>query len=105
MEHSKEHSKPTFEVTCPCCQARLRVDAEVRGVVSHEPPPKQAKVKDLAEATRALHEKESKRGEQFEKSFETERERGKLLQRKFDEAFEKAKDQPISRPLRDFDLD
>lgn len=95
-----------LELICPCCHARLRVDAELSEVVSHDPPPKQQKVSDLAEAARALRDKESRREEQFQKSVQAERDRGKLLRRKFEEAFEKVKDQPIGeRPLRDFDLD
>ncbi len=95
----------TFEVTCPCCQASLRVDPELHAVIGHQPPPRQPKVRDLAEATRALRVEESRREQQFQKSFQAERERGRLLERKFDEALEKIKDDPVERPLRDLDLD
>ena len=80
----------TFDVTCPCCGARLRVDPEVRAVVSHEPPPKPQQVSDLTQAARTLREKESRREEQFQKSFKAERDRSKLLDRKFEEALQKA---------------
>lgn len=96
----------TFEVTCPCCRARLRVDAELHAVVSHEAAHKHAHVTDLSEAARALKEKESRRDEQFQKSVEAQREHSKLLERKFEEAFEKAKEEPPGPPpLRDIDLD
>lgn len=96
----------TFDVTCPCCRAHLRVDPEVRAVVSHEPAPKPRQVSDLAEAARSLQKKESRREEQFRKSVEAERERGKLLERKFEEALEKAKEAPPGPPPpRDIDLD
>jgi len=35
---SQEPQEP-FEVLCPCCQAKLRVDPEMRAVLSHELPP------------------------------------------------------------------
>ena len=95
-----------FEITCPCCSARLVVDAQARGVVSHQPAPKPPKVGDLADAARALKEKESRRGEQFEKTFEDERRRAQLLERRFEAAFEKAKQEPAGPPpKRDFELD
>ncbi len=97
--------KRTFEITCPCCRARLHVDAELGAVVSHEAH-KQTQVSDLSEAARALREKEGRRDEQFRKSVEAQRERSKLLERKFEEAFEKAKDEPPGPPPpRDIDLD
>ena len=98
-------SKPTtFEVVCPCCKTALRIDRELGAVLSHQAP-RQTVVDDLAEAARALREKESRRDEQFQKSVTAQRQRGELLRRKFDDAFEKAKDQPVERPLRDIDLD
>lgn len=96
----------TFEIECPCCHARLRVDANLHGVISHELPPRHLAVSDLAEAARALREKESHRDEQFQKSVQAERDRTKLLERKFEEAFKKAKEEPIGPPPpRDIDLD
>jgi len=96
----------TFDIVCPCCHARLRVDAELRAVISHESPPKQPQISDLAQAAQALRDKESHREEQFQKSVQAERKRAKLLERKFEEAFEKAKQEPLGPPpLRDIDLD
>ena len=96
----------TFDVTCPCCGARLRVDPEVHAVVFHEPPLKPRQVSDLAQAARTLREKESRREEQFRKSFSAQRDRRKLLERKFEEALEKAKEEPPGpHPPRDIDLD
>ena len=101
-----ETPETLLDVTCPCCGARLRIDAAAGGVLSHEPAPRAPKVGDLADAARALREKESRRGEQFEKSFETERKRTRLLERRFNEAFEKAKQEPVGPPpKRDIDLD
>jgi hypothetical protein len=97
--------KKTFELSCPCCHARLVVDAGLGAVLSHEPARQQV-VTDLSEAARALREKESHREEQFQRSVRAERERAKLLERKFEEAFKKAKEEP-DKPLppRDIDLD
>ncbi len=98
--------KKTFEIECPCCKSRLLVDSELKQVLSHEEPPKQHLLTDLAEAAKALREKESHRDEQFQKSVQAERDRAKLLERKFEEAFKKAKEEPAGPPgPRDIDLD
>ena len=58
------------------------------------------------QAARNLRQKESRREEQFRKSVEAERDRGKLLERRFEEALEKAKEEPPGPPPpRDIDLD
>ena len=97
----------TFEVVCPCCGARLTVDAQLAAVVSHEPPPQKREhlETDLGEAARKLKEQEGRRDEVFRKSVEAEKKRGRVLERKFEESFKKVKDQPIEKPLRDIDLD
>ncbi len=75
-------------------------------MVSHEPPQKPRQVSDLAQAAHNLRQEESRREEQFRKSVEAERDRGKLLERRFEEALEKAKEEPPGPPPpRDIDLD
>ena len=97
----------TFELMCPCCGARLTVDARLGAVVGHEPPPaKHAHLEvDLGDAARKLKDLESRRSEIFRKSVEAEKKRGQILERKFEESFKKVKDQPIEKPQRDIDLD
>jgi len=98
--------RKVFELVCPCCRARLRVAPDVRAVLSHEPPPKHEVVTDLAQAVHTLREKESRREQQFRRSVEAQRERARILERKFEEAFKKAKQEPADLPpKRDFDLE
>lgn len=97
--------KKRFEISCPCCHARLVVDGEMGAIISHEAQ-KQQHITDLGEAARELRERESQRDQQFERSVKAERDRAKLLERKFEEAFRKVKDEPEGPPpLRDIDLD
>ena len=95
-------SNKAVEVTCPHCQAKLTVDTELAAVLSHEPPPKQEY--DFEGQLKELSEAERKREEVFRQQVEAQKERSKLLERKFQESFEKAKDQPITKPIRDIDL-
>ena len=56
-------------------------------------------------ATSALKDQELRRESLFRQSVEAERNKAELLNKKFEDAMKKAKDSPIERPLRDFDLD
>ena len=100
-----EDAKQTIELTCPSCQAKLTIDAALGAVLHHELPPKAASVIDLKAAAEALKGDASRREARFKESMEAEREKAKLLERKFKELLKKAKDEPISKPIRDIDLD
>ncbi|MNC95061.1 hypothetical protein D3C83_120770 [compost metagenome] len=41
----------------------------------------------------------------FQQSFENEKNKGDALSKRFEEALKEAKKEPVSRPLRGFDLD
>lgn len=95
-----------FEVECPCCQARLKIDAETRAIIAHEVPEKPPPIEDLAAAVAKLKGEAGRRDEVFRKSFETEKVHGKVLEKKFDELLKQAKEKPDLRPpTRDIDLD
>jgi hypothetical protein len=94
-----------FDVLCPCCQAKLRIDPELRAVLSHEPAPEERSVKDLTEAVKGLNAEAARRQARFEESMKAEKGKKDLLDRKFQEALKKAKDEPITKPTRDIDLD
>lgn len=94
-----------IEVTCPCCQAKLKVDPQLAAVLSHEPPPKAAPDVDLDDTARMLAEQERKREEKYRASIEAEKKKEELFDRLFEENLKKAKEQPAEKPIRDFDLD
>jgi hypothetical protein len=101
---SQEPVEP-FGVVCPCCRAKLRVDPELRAVLSHEPPPEERAVKDLTEAVKGLKAEAAQRQARFEESIKAEKSKKTLLDKRFQEALKKAKDEPITKPTRDIDLD
>ena len=94
-----------FEVTCPCCGARLTLDAELGRVISHVPPPRQSQAPDFDHASQLLEKEKARREALFNQSAEDEKVKSKLLDRKFEEGLKKSKDEPITRPMRDIDLD
>ena len=96
--------KTSFTVECPCCKAKLTLDAELRAVLSHEPPPPRRSVGDLGAAFDKLRTRSAAREEAFKEQLRAEGEKGKLLDRKFQEGLKRAKDSP-DPPPRPYDYD
>jgi hypothetical protein len=97
---------PPFEVTCPCCSAVLKVDAEVQGVIAHTAAVKPRMFADIEEAAKAMKEQDTRRDSIFRQSVEAQKNASSLLEKKFQEAVKKAKKSPdTGKPIRDFDLD
>jgi hypothetical protein len=95
----------TFEVSCPCCSAKLTVDRELGVVLSHVPPPRPPSSVDLDDTARLLRAHDDAVEAKFRASVEAEKSKEDVLARKFAEGLKKAKDGPVEKPLRDFDLD
>lgn len=95
----------TFELDCPCCHAKLTVDREIGAVLSHIPPPKPPPSVDLDDTAKLLRAQAEAVEAKFRASVEAEKNKEDVLARKFAEGLKKAKDAPIEKPLRDFDLD
>ena len=96
--------KSELEVTCPCCRASLVIDTNLGRVVSHREPERGDKP-ELDEAARILAAEAARREALFEQSMEAEKGRDDALARRFEEALRQAKQEPVTRPDRDFDLD
>jgi hypothetical protein len=94
-----------FEVICPCCQASLRIDPEMRVVLSHELPPEERTVKNLTDAVKELKAEAEQRQARFEESLKQQKQQKDLLDRKFQDALKRTKNVPLTRPIRDIDLD
>ncbi|SRR5216683_5369947 len=95
----------TFQVACPCCHAKLTIDATLGVVLSHEDAPKAGPNVDLTNAAGILAEQNRQREDKFRDSWFQESNKEDILAKKFEEAMKKAKDTPVSKPIRDFDLD
>jgi hypothetical protein len=93
-----------FEVSCPCCQARLTIDPEVRAVLGHTPPPKTGPASSLDQAMAGLRGAEARREARFRAAAEAEKRKDQVLSRKFEAGLKRAKDTP-DRPVRPIDLD
>jgi hypothetical protein len=99
-------AKGMFEVECPCCQAVLKIDPETQAIIAHTVPVKPLPIQDLAAEVAKLKGAGARREELFQKNFEAEKSHGKVLEKKFEELFKRAKEDPDTRPpQRDIDLD
>lgn len=96
--------KSELEITCPCCNAILVVDTNLGRVVDHREPPNPNRP-ELSDAQKILAEAEARRNAIFEQSVQDHKTRGDALSKRFEEALKEAKKEPVSKPLRNFDLD
>jgi len=96
--------KSEIEVACPCCQAILVIDTNLGRVVSHKEPENPNKP-ELGDAHRILADQAARREAVFQQSVDAEKTRGDVLSRRFEEALNQARQEPVTKPTRDFDLD
>ena len=96
--------KSEFMTTCPCCRATLVVDANLRRIVRHEEPERTDRP-ELDAAQQILSKEAARREALFQESVAAEKTRGDALSKRFEEALRQARQEPITKPTRDFDLD
>jgi hypothetical protein len=96
----------SFEVTCPCCSAVLKIDPETKAVIAHTEAVKPRTFSDMEAAAKAMREQDSRRESIFQQSVAAQKNASDLLEKKFQEALKRAKESPdTGKPIRDFDLD
>jgi hypothetical protein len=93
-----------FTIVCPCCDGKLTIDPELQAVIAHEAPPPKRTVADLGAALGTLTAKAAEREQRFRQQMQAEAQKGKVLDRKFQEGLKKAKDTP-DPPRRLFDFE
>ena len=95
----------TIQVACPCCDAVLTIDPSLSAVLDHKLPARPQVVTQLKDAVKFVKEEATKRNEKYQQIAEAEKNKSKVLEAKFQELFRKAKEEPITKPLKDIDLD
>ncbi|HEY2933667.1 MAG TPA: 2-nitropropane dioxygenase [Acidobacteriota bacterium] len=95
----------TLTIECPCCAAKIQIDAKSGKVLFAE----EAQVKkDFSFDTQLeqIRKQKDQADQLFSKAFQDEAERKKLLERKFEEAQKRAQeDKGAIKPRRPFDFD
>jgi hypothetical protein len=95
-----------IEVKCPCCDAMLQIDPDLKAVIRHQAAKRPPTIEDFGAAVQKLKGEEARRAEVFQKSFEEHKGHQKVLERKFDELLKQAKENPdAAPPPKPFDFD
>ncbi len=92
-----------LDVTCPCCQAELKVDPETGTVVWADE--KKAAPKDFDDLVSRVHSQKSRLDEKFARSVQQTRNQASILDKKFEEARKRAEADPTGKPPNPFDFD
>jgi hypothetical protein len=92
------------DIQCPCCGATLVIDTNLGRVVAHREADSGLNI-ELSDAQQILADEKKRRDAAFDQSVTAERTRGDALSRRFEEALKQAKEEPVTKPTRDFDLD
>jgi hypothetical protein len=90
-----------LDITCPCCEAQLKVDPETGAVVWVDR--KKAPAKDFDDLVSRVASQKDLVAEKFARSVEQTRNQGAILDRKFEEARKRAALNPNERPPNPFD--
>jgi len=94
-----------FMVTCPHCQALLELDGEKQVVVASKPVEKPKVTTSIEDRLRAMsQEKESARAK-MDEAMRAEKAGASIREEKFRKLLEGAKGEPVTKPIRDIDLD
>lgn len=89
-----------WTIVCPCCDAKLVVDAATGAIISHEE--KQKNLASFEEMARGLEKQKETREQLFEQELNSMKNRERILDEKFREAMKRAdaeKDKPFINPL------
>lgn len=92
-----------YTITCPCCEAVLTVDASTGALVAHEE--KKKVLGSFDDLKSDLTKQKEHREQIFAQEMSSVKDRGRLLEEKFQEALKRAdkdSDKPFRNPL---DLD
>ena len=100
-----DKTSSTIQIGCPCCGSTLTIDPLLAAVLEHKLPVKPPVVAHMKDAVQHVKEEAARRDEKYQQIAEAEKNKGKLLDRKFQELLKKAQEEPITKPLKDIDLD
>lgn len=83
----------------------MKIDTALGKVIWHGKPPRKTDAPDIDQSARLLDQEKARREAMFRKSAEDEKSKAQLLEKKFQEALKRSKDEPVERPPREIDLD
>jgi uncharacterized Zn finger protein (UPF0148 family) len=94
-----------FTVTCPHCQALLELDGDTQVIIGSKPQEKPRSTTSLEDRLQALSKEKADAQARMEEAMRVEKAGAAIREEKFRKLLEEAKDQPVTKPIRDVDLD
>lgn len=94
-----------IDVTCPCCEAVLKVDPETGAVVWVDGGRKKEAARDFDELVDKVRASRSSLDEKFERAARMNTSSRDVLAKKFEEARKRAALDPDAKPPNPFDWD
>ncbi len=95
----------SFTVTCPHCRALLEIDGERQVVVGGKAPEEPRSQASLEGRLQALTQEKAAAKAKMEEAMRAEKAGAEIREEKFKKLLETAKTEPITKPVRDVDLD
>jgi len=96
---------PHFTVTCPHCQALLELDGERQVVVASKPVEKPKSTTTIEDRLRAIGQEKENARAKMEEAMRAEKAGASIREEKFRKLLEATKDEPVTKPIRDIDID
>ena len=98
-----ENEIRNLTVVCPCCEARLSIDAATGAILSHEEKGK--KLGSFEDLQKNLETQKQTRENIFAQEMNAQKQRERLLEEKFREAFKRAENEPEKPYQNPLELD
>jgi tRNA 2-selenouridine synthase SelU len=92
-----------ISLICPCCQATLVIDVQTGAIISHEE--KKKEIGSFEDLKNQMVKEKELRDQLFSQEQQAQKDRQRILEEKFQDAFKKADknlDKPFKNPI-DFD--
>ncbi len=90
-------------VICPCCEATLTIDAQTGAILAHQEKAK--KLGSFEDLQKSLEDQKKTRENIFAQEMNAQKDRERLLEEKFREAFKRAEGEPEKPYKNPLDLD
>ncbi len=94
-----------FTVSCPHCHALLELDGDTQVIVDSKVPEKPRSTTSLEDRLQALGKEKADARAKMDEAMRAEKAGATIREEKFRKLLEDAKDQPVTKPIRDVDLD
>ena len=99
------NEETSFEIACPCCESVITVDRSTGAVLHHRAKAETKNTESIGDILSGLSAKKTSAEKLFAQEMSAQKDRGRLLDEKLQEALKRAKESKDEKPLRPIDLE